>query len=84
MIFVFNSFIIQFPLVFEFHYYFTTHLKVNPKYRQRLKWHRCWHIEGSSWNRPHKAAGEAVAVVSVSEPCRTAGVNAEPDGVAQF
>lgn len=37
MIFVLNSFTVQFSLVLECHYYFTTPLKVDPKYRQRLK-----------------------------------------------
>lgn len=40
--------------------------------------------EGCCWNRPCKAAGEAASVISVSEPRRTAGVNAEPDAFAQF
>lgn len=81
--FVFNSLTVLFSLVFVFHYYFTTHIKVDPNYRQRLKWKRCWHVdvEGCCWNGPCKAAREAALAISVSELRRgTAGVNAEPDG----
>lgn len=42
-------------------------------------------VEGGCWNGPCKAAREAALAISVSELRRgTAGVNAEPDGFAQF
>lgn len=46
--------------------YFISHLKANPKYRQRLKWNRSWHgdAEGGCWKRPGKAAEGAAPVVS--------------------
>ena len=64
MIFFFNSFNVLFSLVFVFHYCFSTRLRANPKYSQRLKQNRCWHVdaEGGRWNRPCKAAGEAAPV----------------------